>query len=346
MPRKTNAFQDNLPLFHRALARWYALHGRRGLPWRNTRDPYHIYISEIMLQQTQVKTVLERYYAPFLRQFPTLAALAASKPESVTKAWEGLGYYNRAANLHRAARECGSTLPSQLEALMDLPGIGRNTAHAVACFGFGAAVPVMEANVKRVLHRVFALRKADDATLWRKAAELLDTSNAFDYNQAMMDVGALVCTKTKPQCGLCPLNTLCEGKTSPLSYPVPKKARQVPVRRRVIVAFHDGKGRYWLSVRTSRFLNGLFGFMEYEAGGKNVLFSGKRYSLSNPNRLGVITQSYSHFTLQADVYSIKIHDVKGKLPEGSRKVSLKEIRTLPLSRADQKVLELLAAKGE
>ena len=205
MPRKTNAFEISLPVFHRALMRWYEAYGRRGLPWRNTQDAYHIYVSEIMLQQTQVKTVLERYYTPFLEQFPTLASLANAKPESVMKAWGRVGGMIPVRELHKAARLCKSHLPSAVEELIRLPGIGRNTAHAVACFGFGAPVPVMEANVKRVLHRVFALRRSDDATLWRCAGELLDKKNSFDYNQAMMDVGALLCTKSKPQCGACPL---------------------------------------------------------------------------------------------------------------------------------------------
>src|SRR5471030_2980369 len=170
--------------FHQHLHQWYNLHGRKQLPWRTTDDPYAIYISEIMLQQTQVKTVLERYYFPFLQRFPTLAALTAAPQDDVLNAWQGLGYYNRALNLHKAAKRCGEQLPGTAEALMSLPGIGRNTAHAIAAFGYRQPVTVMEANVRRVLSRIFALSCPDEKTLWDKAGALLDKGNPFDYNQA------------------------------------------------------------------------------------------------------------------------------------------------------------------
>jgi A/G-specific adenine glycosylase len=342
MIANTNKFPANLSRVRRMLLAWYKLHGRRDLPWRNTRDAYRIYLSEIMLQQTQVKTVLERYYAPFLKRFPTLKALALAEREAVIKQWEGLGYYTRARNLHEAARQCGEALPGAPKALMALPGIGRNTANAIACFAFGAKVPVMEANVRRVLCRIFALKTADDKVLWQKAAQLLDTRNAFDYNQAMMDIGAMVCTKRVPRCFECPLAVICEGKFSPESYPAATKAKTVPVRRQVIVVFAAGDGRYYLQQRQTRFLGGLYGFMEYEADAGIVDFMKKRYPLRKAELIGAVTQAYSHFTLDAKVYRIPVQGKKQAGSDGLLLATLEDMARLPLSGVDHKVVRLLA----
>jgi len=344
MPPKTNDFPARLTRFHRALDRWYALYGRRDLPWRSTSDPYRVYISEIMLQQTQVKTVLARYYGPFLKRFPTLASVAGADMEAVVKQWEGLGYYTRARNLHAAARACGGVLPASPEALMALPGIGRNTAHAIACFGFGAAVPVMEANVRRVLCRVFALKKADEKLLWDKAHLLLGgKKNAFDYNQAMMDIGALVCTKRHPRCAECPLAEMCKGRASPESYPQAKKAKAVPVRKRVIVVFAAPRGRYYVMRRSTKFLGGLYGFMEYEAADA-VRFDGKAYALRREHLIGAVTQSYSHFTLEAKVYLVPAMGARRTPAADVLSADADALARLPLSRVDQKVLRMLAER--
>ena len=325
--------------FHRALHRWYKTHGRHHLPWRNTRDPYAIYISEIMLQQTQVKTVLERYYGPFLKAFPTLKVLGQASKQEVVKQWEGLGYYTRAANLHAAARECQGVLPKTVETLRQLPGIGRNTASAIASFAYKQAVPVMEANVRRVLCRVFALKKIDENVLWEKAELLLDRKNPFDYNQAMMDVGSLVCTKRNPRCDVCPLATICKGKASPASYPAPKVAKSTPVRHRVIVALCDTEGRYYLQRRESRFLHGLYGFPEYAPDATSILHKSTSYPLKRSSIIGQVTQTYSHFTLQAVVHLIAVAVDKKAL--GLHRATLEEMKALPLSRADHKIVAML-----
>ncbi len=340
MPHKPALSDTDITTFHRALRQWYKKHGRRDLPWRNTCDAYAIYVSEIMLQQTQVKTVLDRYYAPFLERFPTLAALAKADRQEVIKRWEGLGYYNRAANLHAAARQCKGVLPGTPETLQALPGIGRNTANAIACFAFGYAVPVMEANVRRVLCRVFALRKADENTLWKKAELLLDGKNPFDYNQAMMDIGALVCTKRAPRCGACPLSSICRGKNSPAAYPAPKAARSTPVRRRIIVVLRDRTGGYYLRKRESRFLHGLFGFPEYAPDTAFIIHGNRRHPLRKTQIIGRITQTYSHFTLDAVVYFLPV----AKTGTGNLyRAMLEEMKALPLSRADHKIVALLRA---
>ncbi len=317
--------------FHAALHAWYAAHGRHDLPWRNTGDPYAIYLSEIMLQQTQVSTVLARYYFPFLQQFPSLAALASAPRESVLKAWQGLGYYNRAANLHAAAIACGGQLPPSVDALMALPGIGRNTAHAVAAFAFRLPVAVMEANVKRVLCRIFALENPAPEILWQHADTLLDVANPFDYNQAMMDIGAMICTKRAPKCAECPANSICEGKTAPELYPAPKQAKQTPVRKKHITVVQNAEGKFFAERREGPFLRGMYRFIEEEPSLR------RRPGMT---KLGNITQVYSHFTLEAEVFLARFAEPK---PSGEGWFTWEELHALPHSKAEEKIIALLAS---
>lgn len=310
-----------------ALLHWYAQHGRHDLPWRNTDDAYHIYLSEIMLQQTQVKTVLERFYFPFLEAFPTLSDVAASELDDVLKMWEGLGYYTRAKNLHNAARQCNGILPDNAHGLLQLSGIGRSTAHAIAAFAFGEALPILDANVKRILHRFFALKQRDEKKLWESAYLLFDPDHPFKYNQAMMDVGAMVCLSKNPRCSECPFELWCEGKSDPLSYPEPKTKQSKPIRHHAIIV-HRRENRYALKQRRERFLHGLWGFDQQEPSTCGMF-------------LGHITQHYSHFTLEADVYIADDEITE----EGFEWFGLEEIAQLSLSRADHKVVDLLKVKS-
>ncbi|WP_295054859.1 A/G-specific adenine glycosylase [Sulfuricurvum sp.] len=306
-----------------SLLHWYKTHGRHDLPWRTTDNPYHIYISEIMLQQTQVKTVLERFYFPFLERFPTLSELAESHQDDVLKMWEGLGYYTRAKNLHHAARQCGGNLPNNAHELMKLSGIGRSTAHAIAAFAYRESLPILDANVKRILHRYFALLKRDEKKLWEYAYTLFDSKHPFEYNQAMMDLGATVCLARKPLCAVCPLEATCQGKSEPLTYPEAKIKLQKPVRNRSII-IHKRDNRYALTQRTERFLHGLWGFFE-------------AVEVANATPLGHITQHYSHFTLEADLYlSEESFD-----NERYEWFTLEEIKDLSLSCADHKAVALI-----
>jgi A/G-specific adenine glycosylase len=202
--------------FRRRLARWFRRAGR-DLPWRRTRDPYRVLVAEIMLQQTQVVRVTD-YYARFLARFPTLNALARAEPARVREAWDGLGYYRRAANLHRLAQlvvaEHGGALPTEPERLRALPGIGRYTAGAVATFAFEQAVPAVDTNVGRVIRRAFHPRArgaSGERTVWDTAARLVPRAGlpAWTFNQAIMELGALVCTARTPRCGGCPVRTEC-----------------------------------------------------------------------------------------------------------------------------------------
>ena len=196
--------------FRRALLRWYDEHGR-DLPWRTTRDPYRIWVSEIMLQQTRVAAVLE-HYRLFLERFPNLSALAAASESSVLAAWSGLGYYRRARMLHQCAQrvvqEFGGRFPQSSEALQTLPGIGRYTAAAIASIVFNELVAVVDGNVERVLQRMTGAQLTSAET-WNRAEKFLSRSRPGDFNQAMMELGATVCTPRQPSCGACPVRKWC-----------------------------------------------------------------------------------------------------------------------------------------
>ncbi len=219
--------EAQLRQLRRALLAWYDAY-RRDLPWRRNADPYRVWISEIMLQQTRVAAVLE-HYARFMKRFPTVAALARAREQSVLAAWSGLGYYHRARRMHQAAktiiREHGGQFPSRAEDWLKLPGIGRYTAAAIASIAFGEAIAVVDGNVERVLARL------DGAVLptglaWRRAQALLDCQRSGDFNQAMMELGATICTPRAPTCLLCPLAPFCRTRGEHV------KTNQVPRKRK------------------------------------------------------------------------------------------------------------------
>lgn len=228
---------ENLAVFRRSLVRWYRRQGR-DLPWRRTSDPYAILVSEFMLQQTQVATVIP-YYHKWLRRFPDFGSLASASENEVLRVWQGLGYYARARNLHATAKTVmnrhAGNFPEEIEQMRQLPGIGKYTAHAVASFAFDQPVPIVEANTGRVLARLFNLRKSIDSgpgrrTLWQYAARLLPKSDAATFNSALLDLGALVCVARKPKCDVCPVETFCRAK-APAALPI-RKSR--PETKRLI----------------------------------------------------------------------------------------------------------------
>jgi A/G-specific adenine glycosylase len=213
---------------HRALLRWYARHGR-DLPWRETADPYAIFVSEVMLQQTQVTTVLPFYHA-WMKRFPNFSALAAASETDVLHAWQGLGYYTRARNLHSAAKQVVAVhrgvLPQDPLMIRTLPGMGRYTSNAVATFAFDQSVPIVEANITRLLARLFNIAIAVDSAigrerLWTAATALVPDSHAARFNSALMDLGATVCVSRKPKCERCPVQSLCKAP-APELLPVKK----------------------------------------------------------------------------------------------------------------------------
>jgi len=208
---------------HNRLLKWYKIYARHDLPWRNTDNMYHIYLSEIMLQQTQVNRVRDEYYPQFLKKFPTLGILADAHQDEVLAAWSGLGYYSRARNLHKTAQACVSGLPNREEDLIKLPGIGRYTASAICSFGHNQNVPVVDTNIARVIKRYFALLSPKDATIWQNASDFVNANSPRHHNLALMDLGSLICLPKNPKCEECPLYKECMGKTEPELYTKTKK---------------------------------------------------------------------------------------------------------------------------
>jgi A/G-specific adenine glycosylase len=207
----------NAALFRRRLLAWYR-RAARDLPWRRTRDPYRVLVSEFMLQQTRVSRVLD-FYPRFLRRYPSLRSLARARPAAVREAWDGLGYYRRAANLHRLAREVVAghhgVLPREPEALRRLPGVGPYTAGAVAVFAYEQPVAAVDTNVGRVLRRVFRCQTAKDTRTMGQLLQPRKGRTAWAFNQALMELGALVCTARAPKCRVCPVNGLCNWYLTP-----------------------------------------------------------------------------------------------------------------------------------
>lgn len=247
------------------VVRWQKAHGRNHLPWQQTRDPYRVWLSEVMLQQTQVSTVLD-YYPRFIERFPDVKALAAASEDDVLALWSGLGYYSRARNLHRCAQQVvsahGGNFPNSAQLLESLPGIGRSTAGAIAAFCFAQRVPILDANVRRVLTRVLAF--GGDLALAAKVNELWDLADALlphenlpesmpRYTQGLMDLGAGVCLSRKPLCGQCPLQDQCAALKEgvPERYPVKTRKLVRKAQSWWLLLLRDGADRVWLQRRPS-----------------------------------------------------------------------------------------------
>jgi A/G-specific adenine glycosylase len=240
---------------------WQRRHGRHALPWQGTRDPYRVWLSEVMLQQTQVGTVLD-YYARFLARFPDVASLAAAPLDDVLALWSGLGYYSRARNLHRCAQavvaDHGGAFPASAAGLATLPGIGRSTAAAIAVFCFGERAAILDGNVKRVLTRALGFggdlaEAGHERSLWRQAEALLPQRHIEVYTQGLMDLGATVCLARQPRCDTCPLAARCAARAQgrPEAYPVKTRKLKRSRRRHALLWLCQGR-RVWLQQRPPR----------------------------------------------------------------------------------------------
>ena len=315
--------------FRRRLLGWFQKHQRR-LPWRGQRDPYRILVSEIMLQQTRVAVVEDRY-KKFIAQFPSAEKLARAREHTVLAAWSGLGYYRRARNLHASAKKIAEAaeFPRVSTALLELPGIGRYTANAVASIAFGEPVAVVDGNVKRVLERLFASRflsqaKSGDERYWEFAARLLDKQNPGDFNQAMMELGALVCLPGQPRCGTCPVAAMCAARG-----PVARKAREARRRAMLQYALARKNGSVLLQQRPSHssLMPGMWELplMERNTTDESPVIFKLRHSITTTD-----------YTIFVHVITANNH------ANGGQWHSLRSAKRLPLTGLTRKILERLA----
>ena len=346
--------------FVQRLLAWYGQSGR-DLPWRNSRDPYRIWLSEIMLQQTTVSAVID-YYQRFLEKIPTVGALAATSLENVIDLWAGLGYYSRARNLHAAAKlvvdRFEGCFPEDVESLQKLPGVGRSTAGAISALAFDQQAPILDGNVRRVFCRLFALQEPSRSTsaekqLWQWSEELTPAENVHNYTQAIMDLGAMICVPRKPLCDKCPLNKLCQARKLGLEQQLPLKqaAKQIPTRYEValLINYHD---RYLVRRRrTQGFLGGMWEFptLSLSAGEdreKKMSLLLSDFALSGlAEEVGSIQHVYSHFRLQSFVYCKKIEDFPCVAEGENSWFSLNELHSIALHGAHKKVLSKLLDHG-
>lgn len=261
--------------FQHQVLDWYDRHGRKTLPWQQQKTPYRVWISEIMLQQTQVTTVIP-YYERFMERFPSVEALANAPQDEVLHHWTGLGYYARARNLHKAAQQLveqhKGDFPDTVEAVSDLPGIGRSTAGAILSLSRGIYAPILDGNVKRVLSRFFALEgwpgtTANLTKLWGWAEQLTPEERVSDFNQVMMDLGAMVCTRSRPKCEACPLKTQCLAYEQNLTdqLPASKPKKDKPTRDAWLLILQAPGGEVYLEKRPSSGIwGGLHSFPQFE----------------------------------------------------------------------------------
>jgi len=296
--------------FAQALIAWQRRHGRHDLPWQGTRDPYRVWLSEVMLQQTQVGTVIP-YYRRFLQRFPDLRALALAPEQDVLRLWSGLGYYARARNLLRAARhvehELGGRFPRAQGELAALPGVGRSTAAAIAVFAFGRRAAILDGNVKRVLARYHGIdgypgERLVAERLWSLAEALLPRKGLRPYTQALMDLGAAVCTRGRPRCTLCPLESSClarrQGREAELPAPRPRKPQ--PTRRATWLVLVDGDRVLLERREPSGLWGGLWTFPELRS--RDIGNHCRREfgcEVAAARRLVRIEHGFTHFKLHA-----------------------------------------------
>lgn len=349
------------PSFTKALGAWYEKH-HRNLPWRDTYDPYHIWLSEIMLQQTQVATVID-YYHRFLKRFPTIQALAESPEDAVLKAWEGLGYYARCRNLHKAAKKImadyDGAFPQTLEAVEGLPGIGKSTAGAILTFAYGQRHPILDGNVKRVLSRLYDVDEDISQTsaikrLWVYSADLLlDAPDAYVHNQAMMELGAVVCTPKDPKCLICPVQAQCEAFAAGTRHerPVKAKAKATP-HFNIAVGVIRHKGSILIQKRPAEGLLG--GLWEFPGGkqeaGETLQETVRReiaeelgIDVAVGTEITAVKHAYTHFKIT--LYAFECTLVSGtpdpRAAEAWQWVAPEELEQFAFPRANKKVLEKL-----
>ena len=297
---------------------WQKRHGRHDLPWQNTRDPYRIWLAEVMLQQTQVATVTP-YYHRFLERFPDLATLAHAPLDRVLELWSGLGYYSRARNLHRAAQavvmQHAGRFPRDFEAVLALPGVGRSTAAAICVFAHGNGHAILDGNVKRLLARSFGIAGyPGDATtkarLWDTAEKILPRRGVEAYTQGLMDLGAAVCTRAKPRCDACPLHGACVARTSgrTAELPTPRPRKKLPHRKtQMLVLLHAGQVLLEKRV-ASGIWGGLWSLPEIGSNTNVAELCAQRYGVevTGHEAMPTVAHGFTHFKLDIEPQKVAV----------------------------------------
>jgi len=351
----------------RSLLRWFAVHAR-DLPWRRRRDPYVVWVSEVMLQQTQVKIVLP-YFQRWLRAFPNIRVLANATPARVLKLWEGLGYYTRARNLHAAARivvkEHSGKFPVTFSKVLALPGVGRYTAGAICSIAFNQPTPILDANVIRVLTRLFGIttdprEKNTNKKLWQlteqlvvNAAKLPGKRNCSQLNQALMELGALVCTPRQPKCSVCPLAKVCIAFGQDLVETIPNLgARPETVARHFVAFVAQNDGRVLVRRRPNGLVKAdLWEFPNLEVANSNadLMELAKQLLGSRPmslQTLATIRHSITRYRITMEVFRVVSVTTLINRDRSARWYTLANLRKLAFSSAHRKIVNLLAARSD
>lgn len=352
--RKDGAHQESS--FGSGVIAWQRQHGRHDLPWQNTRDAYAIWVSEIMLQQTQVATVIP-YYRSFMARFPDVAALARAPEDDVLMHWSGLGYYSRARNLHGAAKlvceRHGGQFPRDLDAVLQLPGIGRSTAAAIVAFSLGARHAILDGNVKRVLARYCGIpgypgeKRTADA-LWAAAEKLLPAGDVEAYTQGLMDLGATICARRNPQCDACPVSGGCvayrDGLTASLPSPRPRKA--LPHKSTIMLVL-EHEGALLLEKRAPAGIwGGLWSFPEIAAEDDVGQVCAHRFGASFGRivRLPDVQHGFTHYTLTISPRHVHVRALEPRAGETQHRwVDLDTVRGAAIPAPVRRIAETLQA---
>jgi A/G-specific adenine glycosylase len=354
----------DLTVLRRDLLSWYAQAGRN-LPWRQNKDPYSIWVSEIMLQQTQVKTVIP-YYQRWLKFFPTIESLAAANLQQVLKVWEGLGYYARARNLHKAAQiiveNYNSIFPQELDTILNLPGIGRTTAGGILSAAFDQPISILDGNVKRVLSRLVALPvppKQAIEKLWTLSDSLIDPDSPKDFNQALMDLGATVCTPKNPICLFCPWHQSCLAYHQGIQNQIPMTETTSPIPHKQIgvAVIYNEQGQILIDRRPAKGLLG--GLWEFPGGkienGETVKECIKReikeeidLEIEVNDLLMIVDHAYTHFRVTLQVYNCRYLSGEPRPIECDeiRWVTIDEIEQFPFPKANLEIIKALKEKNK
>jgi A/G-specific adenine glycosylase len=338
--------------FGRLVVDWQMRHGRHDLPWQRSRDAYSIWVSEIMLQQTQVATVIP-FYERFMRRFPDVAALASAPLDDVMQAWSGLGYYTRARNLHKAAHvivaDHGAQVPASVDALAALPGVGRSTAAAIAALAYGVRGAILDGNVKRVLCRSFGV-EGDPASgrversLWTLAEALSPEDDIAAYTQGMMDIGATVCVRARPLCDRCPLQSACmafqQGRTDEL--PQPRRRRPVPERDVAMLVVRRGAQVLLEKRPESGIWGGLWSLPETAVDDDLRAYCARRFGPTDIAlcELPGLTHGFTHFRLRIRPWRVDLDGPTSSVAEpGSMWMQLEDARRAALPVPIKRILE-------